>query len=123
MTGLLNTRTSLAQRLDEEFSNTLENFFNFSDSKVNITEDEYKLQIVLPGFHKEEIEINIDNGILKVKAQTSREDFYKKSIVRKYTVPKDVNMEKVGAKLENGILSLSLPITKEEKSRRSIEIN
>ena len=52
----------------------------------------------------------------------SRREFGYNSFSRSFSLPKSINVEKIVAKHENGILSISLPKKEEEKVKLSREI-
>lgn len=69
----------------------------------------------LPGFEAKDVEITLEKGILHILAKNEkrrREEFF--------TV-EDVDVEKISAKLERGVLELKLP-RKEECKPRRIEV-
>lgn len=88
--------------------------------KVNIHENEndFQIDVSVPGFKKEELTINLENGILNVSAEHesksvdetknySRKEFSKKSFSRSFKIPETLS-DDVDAKLEDGILSLTI---------------
>ncbi|HMT30213.1 MAG TPA: Hsp20/alpha crystallin family protein [Bacteroidia bacterium] len=102
---------------------------------VNIIENDemYKLELAAPGLAKEDFKISIDNDILSVstekKSETSestdkytRKEFSYSSFQRSFTLPELVDIEKIGASYENGIMSISLPKKEEAKPKAPREI-
>ena len=83
--------------------------------------DKYELEADLPGFDKKDINIDIDNNILKIKAErhSEHEDKDKKgkyvTCERSYGMYSrefdlsGVNADEIKAKYENGVLKLTLP--------------
>ena len=100
----------------------MNSFFGLSkirEMKTDIEENsnEYKLSIEIPGFNKDEINITYDDGYLTVFASKSEEKEDKKEYVRKERYSSsiqrtyylnDVDEESITAKLENGVLNISL---------------
>jgi len=91
-----------------------------SVGRVNIDEGEndYIIDVSVPGFSKDEIKINLNEGVITVEAEHkvetsedkrnySRKEFTKKSFSRSFRIPENVTND-VDAKMENGILSLSI---------------
>ena len=92
---------------------------------VNIQEskDAYTLDLLVPGWAKEEIKINIENKVLTVSAEKVaaekenqeeapkqiRKEFSFRNFKRSFTLNETVDAEKIQAKYENGVLRLSLP--------------
>lgn len=94
--------------------------------KTNIkeNENEYLLDLALPGFAKQDIKISLENGYLTVNAskQVNEEDkknYLKKEITesmsRSYYVGGDVTKEQIKAKYDNGILCLTVPKVQPKK--------
>ncbi len=88
---------------------------------VNVVENEdnFEIDLAAPGFKKEEIHVNVTNGVLSIDGSTEKEEeerkknytrreFSSKSFSRTFTLPKDVIEEDVKAKFKDGVLSLKL---------------
>jgi HSP20 family protein len=88
------------------------------------------LRLEMPGVDKEHIEINIDGDTLTVHGKRAAEDGKKNYLLRErltgdyhqtYTIDERVDREKVDAKMEKGVLMLTLHL-KEEVKPRKIEV-
>ena len=92
--------------------------------KTDVHEDDagYTLDIDLPGFKKEEIALDLENGYLTVQAAKQHEDKEKDkngscirrerfagSMQRSFYVGDAVTEEDVKARFENGVLDLFIP--------------
>ena len=92
--------------------------------KTDVQEHEggYELDIDLPGFKKEEIQLSLENGYLLVSASKGldkeendqkgkwiRKERYAGSMQRSFYVGDGLTQEDVKARFENGVLRLSLP--------------
>lgn len=87
---------------------------------VKETEDLFEIEMAAPGFNKEDFEISIENGLLKISAETSSEDkeeednysrreFNYNSFFRSFALPENVNEEEmIDATYKRGILKLVL---------------
>ena len=89
-----------------------------TDIKEN--ENDYTIEVDLPGYSKEDIQITVDDGYLTVSANTSKEDAdtsskyvkrerYYGECSRSFYVGNDVETEDVKASFRNGILKLEVP--------------
>ena len=130
---------------DREFFDPFFDFGNrlFSDyeqnmikCRVDITEDEqgYKIAAEIPGFSKEEIGIDLGGNRLTIKAEHNEENNLEEkkyihrerkysSFLRSFDIT-GIDVEKITAKYENGLLELSLPKLEIQKpSAKRIEIN
>ncbi len=85
-------------------------------------DDAYEVDIDLPGFKKDEIEIMLENGYLSIsaskgldkdeknkKGKVIRQERYSGSMQRSFYVGDNVTQEDVKAKFEDGVLKLTVP--------------
>lgn len=99
---------------------------NMMKTDVKETEDGYKVDIDLPGFAKDEITIQLENGYLTINAAKGldkdeqdkkgkyvRRERYAGSMSRSFYVGEHVSENDIHPKYENGILTFCVP--KEEK--------
>lgn len=97
------------------------NFFGDFDSDMSnrdrMLEEEkaYTITITIPGFNKDEIELYVEDGVLKLNAENKDRKY-----TRSYALP-DISNEEISAKLENGILIVSIP--KREPVKKLIKID
>jgi len=114
---------------------------NSTAPAVNVKEDEkaYTLEMAAPGLKKEYCRVSVnEDGNLCVAIENKmehkeedkkqhylRREFAYSNFEQSYTLPDDVKKEEISAKVENGILTVTMPKeTKEEqkKATRAIEI-
>ena len=101
---------------------------NLMKTDVKDTKDGYEVDIDLPGFKKDEIKIQLNNGTLTVSAAKGldkdeedkekkyvRRERYAGAMSRSFYVGDHVTEEDVHPKYENGILSFTIP-KKEQKA-------
>lgn len=81
-----------------------------SDSIITSTEEGWDIELSTPGFTKNELSIKVDNNYLKIEGEVKEDEKskLKKSFKKTYTLPQKVKIEKIDAKLENGILVLNI---------------
>jgi HSP20 family protein len=127
--------------LADMFQNFFESDFNdvfnrrFSDPAANIIEnpDSFQLDLAAPGMKKDDFKIHLENNILTISSEVedekledgknySRKEFFFGSFTRSFTLPKIVDLEKIGADYENGILKVMLPKKEEAKLEIKKEI-
>lgn len=75
---------------------------------VKNTED-YLFEVVLPGYSKEDIKIQIEKNILTISSDGIKDDYWVKPIKKMYNIVKDIDKSKVSASFSNGILKLVMP--------------
>ena len=89
---------------------------------VNIkeTEKDYELEVIAPGFEKENFKVNLENNILTIEGEKNteeennngksvRREFKSRSFKRSFTVDDKIDTENISAKYVNGVLTLNLP--------------
>jgi HSP20 family protein len=79
-------------------------------------EHNYTLRVELPGVKKDEVSIEVEGREFRVEAKRETED-EKFHLRRTLSLPDDVSTEGIEAKLENGILSVTLPKAEDAKPR------
>lgn len=102
--------------------------------QVDITEDdkEYLIKADLPEMKKDEIKVNVAEGVLTVSGErkTEKEEKNKKfhriersygTFERSFTLPDDANGAKVSAEFKDGVLRVHLPKTPVAKPK-AIEV-
>lgn len=105
---------------------------------VNIHEDQnnYQIELIAPGFAKEQFHVSVHEGALQVKGTLktndcstertcTRKEYVFRSFERTFKLPEAVNLDAISANYENGILRLTLPKldTQKPASRKEISIN
>ena len=101
---------------------------NEMKTDVRETEDGYELDIDLPGFKKDEVTAQLDNGYLTIQASKGldkeqkdkkgkyiRKERYAGALSRTFYLGEEIREEEIKAKFENGILSVSIPKEEEKK--------
>ena len=90
----------------------------------------YVIEMALAGFAREDLEIEVADGVLTIRSVKEKSDddvsnIYRgisyRKFVRKFTIADDIVVN--GAKMENGMLSVDLErVVPEEKKPRLIEV-
>ncbi len=82
--------------------------------------DHYYARFEVPGVKKEDVKIELSNNLLTVSAEKKEkhgDEESSSSLTRSISVPETVKADAIGAKLEDGILTVTLPKTEERKPR------
>ena len=107
---------------------------------VNVKEDEkaYTMEVAAPGIKKEYCRVSLnEDGNLSIAIENKmehkeedkkqhylRREFSYANYQQNYSLPEDVVKDKISARVENGILTVTLPKQeKEAKVSKSIEIS
>ena len=99
---------------------------------ISETPDQLVFQVELPGFSHEDLRLRAENGVLtlegerKFEKETDKKAYHRVEraygrFVRAFSLPANVDPEKISASLAEGVLTLELP-KKEEAKPKSIPI-
>ena len=95
--------------------------------RANVVENEkdYQIEIAIPGLIKDDLNIKVEDNILIISHERDEDSTFRftKSFKKVYTLPDDVSVKGIVAKVENGILLLTLPKEKKKTNERVIEIS
>ena len=95
---------------------------------------DYHIEMDIPGFNKDEISVETNDGYLKItaekKAENNEQDEEKNYIRRERTYGKyersfylgDLDEDKIDASFENGMLKIVVPKKEEKDTKKVIEI-
>lgn len=129
--NFLNTRLLGNDILDLE-----NDFWNGSATvplaNISETKNEFRVDLCIPGFKRDDFKVEIENGILSVSSEKkeetkdenetySRREFSYSSFTRTFELPENVLEDKINAKYDNGMLHIAIPkkevsITKPKKA-------
>ena len=138
-----------SQALSPVFNDIFESVFNtdpyVSDRlvsrvpAVNIAESEndYCIELAVPGMKKEDFKINLDKNVLNISADTkttneentqekiyNRREFSYSSFIRTFTLPESADYAKISASYVDGILRVTVAKREEAKIQsRQISIS
>lgn len=106
--------SSLSRFLDEIFSYENREIFGHAYVYDYVKNDNTKTQIevVVPGYSKEELKLEVFNDILKLSC-----DVKDKKFVRKWKLDSSVEINDIKAENKNGILTITLLKKKENKTK------
>ena len=101
---------------------------NLMKTDVRETESAYEMDVDLPGFKKEEVQVQLENGYLTISASKGldreneekkgryiRQERYMGQCSRSFYVGEALEPKDVSATFEDGILKLSFPKAPEKK--------
>lgn len=141
-------RTFAPSRTFVNLPSLIEGFFNEFDNSyagkqvntlpaVNVIEkaESFSLELAAPGLKKEDFKINVNENVLTISAEKkveneetkenyTRKEFNYTSFKRSFTLSKNIDVEKINASYNEGILSIELPKKEEAKTKepRLIEV-
>lgn len=93
-------------------------------------ENEFLIELSVPGFSKEQIRISVEKNVLVVKAEKNEEnerkylsrEFGLQSFERRFVLSKKVNADNISASFNNGILEVTLPRKAEVAEKAAVEV-
>jgi HSP20 family protein len=100
---------------------------------VEETPDHLVFRAELPGMAREDIELELEDGVLTIQGEKKEEErdenvqglLYERRwgrFARRFTLPRAVDANSISAQFSNGILTVRVPKAEEAKGRK-IEIN
>ncbi len=124
------------QRYFDEFSNFGFSFSENFNPRIDISEDEKTYNVIaeIPGVKKDNIKITLQDNILTIEGEKKKEEekseknYYRSeriygSFKRSFTLPSQVDSEKVNAKYEDGTLRIVLnKLEPKPKNEKVIEL-
>jgi HSP20 family protein len=130
LTTLRTRMDRLWSRMSAEDETALANWSPTAD--ILETKDDIVIKAELPGIDEKNVDVQIESGVLTIKGERqaekeTEEKGYRRvershgSFLRAFTLPANVDPEKVSATFTNGLLELHLP-KKEGAKPRSIKI-
>jgi HSP20 family protein len=144
MLPLIRNKKSTPSLFDDFFgSNFWNDFYERSGYKgapaVNVYEgkDNYGIEVAAPGLDKKDFHVDIRDNVLTISSEKKEEkeekegnkvvfsEFNYSSFSRSFQLPEGVDVNKISASHQNGILKISLPKREEyvQKAPRTIEIS
>ncbi|KRT66044.1 MAG: Heat shock protein Hsp20 [Candidatus Dadabacteria bacterium CSP1-2] len=134
---------SLQERINRMFDDTIRTLYPTDGEElekgtwapaVDIyeTNDSFVVSADLPGLNKDEIQIDLKDNTLTLKGEKKFEEKVSKdnyirveraygSFVRSFTLPQNVDPEKIKAKYKEGVLEITIP-KKEEAKPKQIKV-
>jgi HSP20 family protein len=145
--SLIRYNSRLSDFTPTSFNSLIDRFFNESLSRtggsaysfvprVDILEDEkaFQIHVAVPGMKKDEFKIDVHDSLLTIsgerKYQHERKEnnFYSietqyGTFSRSFTLPENVDAEKISARYVDGILELTVPKDEKKVLKTSIRVN
>ena len=140
MLPILNANNWFPTVFDDFFNNDWMPRMKATAPAVNVKEDAkaYTMELAVPGIKKEFCRVNINaDGNLEVaienklehKEENKKEHFLRREFSysnyqQTYVLPNDIEKDHIAAKVDNGVLTITLPkFTKEEVKQIQRQIN
>ncbi len=142
----MNTLRVYRNGVNDRLINDLFSMFNYNDTQMNGNhcrcvpanvieeEKEFRVELYVPGFVRDEISISVDNRVMTVSSNKKEvqdddsryviKEFGIRNFERKFILDKHVDSDAITAEYHDGILRIVVPKKQEflEKTRKEISI-
>jgi len=92
-------------------------------------DDHLVIKAELPGMEKKDINLDLKDGVLTLRGerkhenQVQDENFYRREMsygkfVRTFSLPSDVDPDKINAEFQNGLLTIEVPKPEQHKPKQ-----
>jgi HSP20 family protein len=135
--------SSLGLSAFEEFDKLFDNIWQMPMSANNMfrmpsldiySEDDKHMVVEMqaPGYDQDDIDINVRNGVLEIRGETSSSNDQKgkkrsymmreshASFARRVVLPEGANADNISAELDKGILKITVPVDRPEAKKIEI---
>jgi HSP20 family protein len=82
---------------------------------VTRTETGYEVEVPVPGFKPDQIDVTFKDGVLTVNGKNERRSF-----TRSFTVPEDVDVDNIDGQINDGMLVLTMNRRPEAQPKRIV---
>jgi len=134
-----NELVSLRERMNRVFDDSLFRSDRREDSLAMGTwspavdmfekDDQVVIKAELPGLDKNDISLDLQNGVLTLKGErkyeneVKEENYYRREMscgkfIRSFTLPADVDADKIKAEFQKGLLTVEVPKPEEPKPKQ-----
>jgi len=119
---------------DDGWLSRLEN--KFPAVNISENENEYDLELVVPGFKKEDIKIKVDDDLLTISAESktesekenkkeyTRREYSYSAFTRSFYLPDNAKHDSIDAHFEDGVVKIKIPKSETQvKASKEVPIN
>ena len=94
-------------------------FISRTIKRTNVVDndDEYQIEVAIPGLIKDDLSIGVKDKVLTIEHERDEEETFRftNPFTKEYSLPDDVSVKGIAAKVENGVLLVTLPKIKKKK--------
>lgn len=95
----------------------------FEDFRIHSDEVSHFIDVDVPGFTRDDLEIVVSHGKLVIKGNCKLEQNEKRTMNRSFRIAKTTDSDKIKAVVENGILHIMIPhVSERQDSATKVEI-
>lgn len=121
MLTILRNKSLIDDFFNDSFFNDTQTYNN--NYRFYKTETGYSLDMLVPGFNKENLSVELDGNKIFIKGETKYGDNTLMSelcssfMSKKFVIPENVDTGKIEADVTDGVLSIKLPFSKKTKKK------
>lgn len=120
--------------IDQFFSNNMRDTGRYSyPANIYDNDNSFVIELMAPGFAKEDFRINLEQQTLNISAELKqdnelqdekflRREYNRYNMNRSFVLPKTVDVDKISADYQNGILKITLPRREDAVIKKEISI-
>lgn len=99
--------------------------FTYTKDEYYVTADDkqWTIEMPLPGISKDNLKIDIEDNMLTVQATPTVKSKASRGVKKSWYVDESVDVSAIVAKLENGLLTVTLPKVKPTKKSVAVTIS
>lgn len=112
------TVTPAARAFDRQFERFVSDVFGNSSAQVRQDDKAWTLSLDVPGVAREDLGIAVDGNVVRITTRPEAQRQYRFA----YALPQDIDADATTAKLEHGVLTLSLAKKQPVVTARQIAI-
>lgn len=109
-----------------EFFNSTLDEVSSRGYKVTENNENYTIALSVPGLTKDNIKIDVEDNVIDVSYNNEKSEkkvSFVDSFNKRYQLPDDSDLEKINAKVENGVLTITIPKVSVKTPKKSIVID
>jgi HSP20 family molecular chaperone IbpA len=81
--------------------------------EINKTDSGYAVEVPVAGYAPDQIEVSIEDRVLTVSGHSEKRNF-----TRSLLIPEEIDVETIGAKVEHGMLTITLNVHPKVQPRK-----
>lgn len=95
--------------------------YNKEEYYVSADDKQWTIEMPLPGMSKDNLKVDVEDNMLTIQATSTAKFKAVRNIKKSWYIDENVDVSGISAKLENGLLIVSLP--KVKPTKKSVAIN
>jgi len=103
------------------------NFIGRTIKRTNVVENDenYQIEIAVPGLIKEDLSIKVKDNVLSISHERDEDETFRftNPFKKEYSLPDEASVKGISAKVESGVLLVTIPKSKKKPSERDITID